>query len=152
MLIALVGALAGSAGFALLVVRRQNRRLAALAERLANAQDEGALVALDAGRIRDPRLRAAFRVLADRVVDTWRLATVDPLTGIANRQAVLDRARRGAGRAPRATVGRCRSSSSTSTTSSASTTPTGTRPGTSCCGSVGALLAANVRTADTAGR
>ena len=89
--IALIGALAGTAGFAAFVVRRQNRRLAVLAERLTDAADEGALVALDADRIEDPRLRAAFRALADRVADTWRLATVDPLTGIANRQAVLGR-------------------------------------------------------------
>jgi len=89
--IALVGALAGTAGFAALVVRRQNHRLASLAERLTAAADEGALVAVDANRISDPRLRAAFRGLADRVADTWRLATVDPLTGIANRQAVLTR-------------------------------------------------------------
>jgi diguanylate cyclase (GGDEF)-like protein len=88
---ALIGALAGSAGFAALVVRRQNRRLASLAERLTRAADEGELVALDAERIADPRLRAAFSKLADRVADTWRLATVDPLTGIANRQAVLSR-------------------------------------------------------------
>ena len=91
MLIALVGALGGSAGFAGFVVRRQNRRLAALAEGLAGAQDEASLVALDADRIRDRRLRSAFHLLSDRMVDTWRLATVDPLTGIANRQAVLAR-------------------------------------------------------------
>src|SRR4051794_32855420 len=90
MLIALGGALAGTAGFAALVVRRQNRRLAALAEHLTAAQDEGALVAMDAGRIRDERLRAAFQALGDRVADTWRLATIDPLTGVANRQAILD--------------------------------------------------------------
>jgi diguanylate cyclase (GGDEF)-like protein len=90
MLIALGGALAGTAGFAALVVRRQNQRLAALAEHLTAAQDEGALVALDAGRIRDERLRAAFQALGDRVADTWRLATIDPLTGVANRQAILD--------------------------------------------------------------
>jgi diguanylate cyclase (GGDEF)-like protein len=90
MLIALVGALIGSAGFALLVVQRQNRGLAALAEHLTEAQDEGELIAIDARRIRDDRLRAAFQALADRVADTWRLATIDPLTGIANRQAILD--------------------------------------------------------------
>jgi diguanylate cyclase (GGDEF)-like protein len=87
--VALIGALAGSAGFAALVVRRQNRRVAALAEHLTQAQDEGSLIALDAHRIRDPRLRQAFAALADRVADTWRLATVDPLTGVANRQAIL---------------------------------------------------------------
>jgi diguanylate cyclase (GGDEF)-like protein len=99
--VALVGALAGSAGFAALVVRRQNRRLARLAERLRDAADEGALVALDAERIGDPRLRAAFRGLADRVADTWRLATVDALTGIPNRQAVLTRVEEEIARAAR---------------------------------------------------
>jgi diguanylate cyclase (GGDEF)-like protein len=90
LLVALAGALAGTAGFAVLVVRQQNRRLTALAEHLTEAQDEGSLVAIDARRIGDERLRAAFQALADRVADTWRLATIDPLTGIANRQAVLD--------------------------------------------------------------
>jgi diguanylate cyclase (GGDEF)-like protein len=90
LLIALVGALAGTAGFAALVVRRQNARLAALAERLTAAQDEAAIVAIDARRISDVRLRTAFESLADRVADTWRLATIDPLTGVANRQAILD--------------------------------------------------------------
>jgi len=89
--IALVGALAGTAGFSALVVGRQNRRLVRLAERLATAGDDAQLVAADADRIQDPRLRQAFERLADRVADTWRLATVDPLTGIANRQAVLTR-------------------------------------------------------------
>ncbi len=89
--ITLIGALVGAAGFAALVVGRQNRRLAALAEHLTKAQDEGALVAVDALGIQDPRLRTAFRALADRVADTWRLATVDPLTGVATRQAILDR-------------------------------------------------------------
>ncbi len=88
---ALIGALAGSAGFALFIVRRQNHRVAAIAARLARAGDEGELLAVEANRIVDPELRGAFRDLADRVADTWRLATVDPLTGIANRQAVLAR-------------------------------------------------------------
>lgn len=87
----LIGALAGSAGYALVVERHQNRRVAKLAERLARAADEGQLVAVEAERIADPRLRSAFSNLADRVADTWSLATVDPLTGIANRQAVLAR-------------------------------------------------------------
>ena len=91
LVIALIGALAGSAGFAAFVVRRQNRRLAILAERLRDAADEGALIAIEAEHVGDPRLRAAFRGLADRVADTWRLATVDQLTGIPNRQAVLSR-------------------------------------------------------------
>lgn len=89
--VALVGALAGTAGFSALVVSRQNRRLVRLAERLATAGDDAQIVAAEADRIQDPRLRQAFERLADRVADTWRLATVDPLTGIANRQAVLTR-------------------------------------------------------------
>lgn len=88
---ALIGALAGTAGFSLLIVRRQHRRVAELAERLTQATDDAHLIGVDAVRIRDPRLQAAFRGLADRVADTWRLATVDPLTGVANRQAVLSR-------------------------------------------------------------
>jgi diguanylate cyclase (GGDEF)-like protein len=88
---ALIGALVGSAGYTLLIERRQNHRIARMAERLVRAADEGALVALEAERINDARLRSAFRVLADRVADTWRLATIDPLTGIANRQTVLAR-------------------------------------------------------------
>jgi len=88
---ALLGALVGTAGFSALVVRREHRRLAILAERLTTTANEGDLVALDAGHIGDPRLREAFTALADRVADTWRLATIDPLTGIANRQAVLGR-------------------------------------------------------------
>lgn len=87
----LIGALAGTAGFALFFVRRQNRHVASIAARLARAGDEGELLAIDAGRIADPRLRKAFRDLADRVADTWRLATEDPLTGVANRQAVMAR-------------------------------------------------------------
>jgi diguanylate cyclase (GGDEF)-like protein len=88
---ALIGALAGSAGYALVVERHQNRRVAKLADRLSRAAAEGQLVALEAERIADPRLRTAFSQLADRVADTWSLATVDPLTGIANRQTVLAR-------------------------------------------------------------
>lgn len=99
--IALIGALAGSAGFAALVVRRQNRRLAGLAERLATADDDASLVGADARKISDPRLRRSFEQLAGRVADTWRLATVDPLTGVANRQALLMRADEELGRAAR---------------------------------------------------
>ena len=72
--------------------RMQNRRLARIAERLARADaDKAAVLAADASRIRDPRLRAAFGELAGRVAQTWAQATVDPLTGIANRQTVLTR-------------------------------------------------------------
>ena len=87
--VALIGALAGSAGFAFLVVGFQNRRLARIAERLARAEADNPVLAAEAMRIRDPRLRAAFGALAERVAQTWEQATVDPLTGIANRQSVL---------------------------------------------------------------
>jgi len=99
--VATLGALAGTAGFSALVVRRQQRRLAGLAERLAAAGDDTALLAADARKIRDPRLRRAFEHLVDRVADTWTLATVDPLTGVANRQAVLTRVDEELGRAAR---------------------------------------------------
>jgi diguanylate cyclase (GGDEF)-like protein len=89
--VALLGALSGTLGFSALIVRRQQRRLAGLAERLTAAGDDVHLVAADARRIDDPRLRRAFEHLAERVATTWHLATVDPLTGIANRQAVLNR-------------------------------------------------------------
>ncbi len=91
LLVALVGALAGTAGFSALVVRRQMRRIARLAGRLATAADEAELVAADSGQIQDPHLRRAFELLAERVAATWQLATVDPLTAIPNRQAVLSR-------------------------------------------------------------
>jgi diguanylate cyclase (GGDEF)-like protein len=99
--IALIGALAGTFGFSAFVVRRQNRRLAVLAERLGAAADDSVLVGADARQIRDPRLRRAFERLADRVGDTWTLATVDPLTGVANRQALLSRAEEEFARAAR---------------------------------------------------
>ena len=89
--IALIGALAGAAGFALLIVGLQNRRLARIAERLARADVDSPTLLADAKRIRDRRLRAAFSELADRVAQTWEQATFDPLTGIANRQTVLTR-------------------------------------------------------------
>jgi diguanylate cyclase (GGDEF)-like protein len=149
--IALVGALAGSAGFAALVVRRQNNRLASFAEHLTSAQDEAAVIAVDASHIRDPRLRAAFVALADRVADTWRLATVDPLTGIANRQAVLDRVDEELSRAARyrhplsvilADLDHFKRLNDSH----------GHAAGDLVLRQVGALLAANVRATDTAGR
>jgi diguanylate cyclase (GGDEF)-like protein len=88
--IALIAALAGTAGYSALIAGRQNRRLASLAEQLATAGDEAAASAA-AARIRDPRLRRAFEHLASRIADTWQMANVDPLTGIPNRQSVLTR-------------------------------------------------------------
>ncbi len=91
LLMALAGGLAATAGFSALVVRRQMRRISQLAERLTAAAGEADLVAADAKGIEDPRLRRAFEQLAERVGATWQLATVDPLTAIPNRQAVLGR-------------------------------------------------------------
>ncbi len=101
MVVALLGALAGTLGFSALIVRRQQVRLAGLAERLTTAGSDTRLVAADARRIEDPRLRRAFEHLALGVEATWRLATVDPLTGIANRQAVLTRLEEELGRSAR---------------------------------------------------
>ncbi|HEY5627922.1 MAG TPA: diguanylate cyclase [Candidatus Limnocylindrales bacterium] len=89
--IALVGALAGTAGFSALVVRRQLRHITKLAGRLATASGDAELVSTDASRIQDPQLRHAFEQLAERVATTWQLATIDPLTGVPNRQIVLGR-------------------------------------------------------------
>jgi diguanylate cyclase (GGDEF)-like protein len=99
--IALIGALIGAAGFALFVVTLQNRRIARIAERLARADADNPVLAAEAGRIRDKRLRGAFEELAARVAQTWVQATVDPLTGIANRQTVLSRVEEELARASR---------------------------------------------------
>jgi diguanylate cyclase (GGDEF)-like protein len=99
--VALIGALAGSAGFAFLIVGIQNRRLARIAERLARAEVDSPSLAADARRIHDRRLRAAFEELADRVAQTWEQATFDPLTKIANRQTVLTRVEEELARATR---------------------------------------------------
>lgn len=86
-----IGALAGTALFSLLVVRRQYRRVASLAERLARSDADAPAIAKEARRIDDPRLRRAVQRLAAGVGEAWQLATVDPLTGIPNRQTVLTR-------------------------------------------------------------
>ena len=58
----LIGALAGSAGFAATVHRRQMRRIARLTERLATGAERGELTV---GReIQDPALRASLEQLA----------------------------------------------------------------------------------------
>ena len=77
--------------------------------------------------------RAPINGISTSLAETHDQATIDRLTGVANRQALLaDAVRRGRARR-RATSGRCRSPSSTSTTSRPSTTPTATRPATSSC-------------------
>ncbi len=91
LLVALVGGLAATAGYSALVVRRQMRQIQRLAERLTTAAGKADLAAADAAAIEDPHLRHAFEQLAARVAATWELATVDPLTAVPNRQAVLSR-------------------------------------------------------------
>ena len=85
--IALVSALAGTGGFAFLVVRRQTKRTIDLLDLLASATDARPLA--KARGIRDPRLRASIGQLAERLTEAWTLATIDQLTGVRNRQAVL---------------------------------------------------------------
>lgn len=97
--IALIGALLGTAGFAFTVVRRQTKRVTRLMDLLTSSTDARHLA--NGEGIRDTRLRASFSQLAARLTEAWTLATVDQLTGVLNRQAVLgelekeiDRARR----------------------------------------------------------
>lgn len=91
LVIALLGALAGTAGFAAIVVRRDRRRIAALADRLAGAEEPIAVIDANADPVGDPRLRDAMRRVAGRLAETLELATIDPLTGILNRQTLLTR-------------------------------------------------------------
>jgi diguanylate cyclase (GGDEF)-like protein len=86
--VAFVGALVGTAGFAFTIVRRQTRRTADLLDLLASATDARHLGS--AKGIDDPRLRASFGILAERLTEAWTLATVDQLTGVLTRQAVID--------------------------------------------------------------
>ena len=85
--IALAAAILGAAGFAVTVVRRQTRRVASLMDLLASATDARHLAKAEG--IHDPNLRASFGQLAERLTEVWTLATVDHLTGVLNRQAVL---------------------------------------------------------------
>jgi diguanylate cyclase (GGDEF)-like protein len=85
--VAFLGALLGTIGFAFTVVRRQTKRTTELLDLLTIATDARHLATADG--IRDPKLRASFGLLAERLTDVWTLATVDQLTGVLNRQAVL---------------------------------------------------------------
>jgi diguanylate cyclase (GGDEF)-like protein len=82
-------ALAGAAGYDLLL-RHRRRRLAAHLERLAGADGE-ALRDLATVRVADASLRGPLESLTARLTATWQLATTDELTGILNRQALLAR-------------------------------------------------------------
>lgn len=85
--VALIGALLGTVGFAWIVVRRQTKRVADLLDLLTSTTDVRPLA--DAKGIRDRHLRASLGRLADRLTEVWTMATVDQLTGVLNRQAVL---------------------------------------------------------------
>ena len=82
-----VVAVLGAAGFASTIVRRQTRRVTKLIDLLASGTDARHLV--KAQGIHDPHLRASFGRLAERLTEVWTLATVDHLTGVLNRQAIL---------------------------------------------------------------
>ncbi len=97
--IGLIGALLGTAGYAATIGRRQMRRIAELTEILASGADLSA--GIDTGRVDDPRLRAGFGRLVERMGEAWTLATVDLLTGVLNRQALLARLEDELGRAAR---------------------------------------------------
>jgi diguanylate cyclase (GGDEF)-like protein len=97
--IAFIGALLGTFGFALTVVRRQTKRTADLLDLLATATDARHLAKAEG--IHDPRLRASFGILAARLTDVWTLATVDQLTGVLNRQTILAELEKEIGRAAR---------------------------------------------------
>ncbi len=89
LVILLVGAMAGTAGYATTMGHRQIRQIARLTERLAAASDPRDLVATE--NLRDERLRQGFDRLAGRIAEAWTLATMDFLTEIPNRQALLTR-------------------------------------------------------------
>ena len=97
--IGFIGALVGTAGYAATIGRRQMRRIAELTEILASDADLSG--GLDTARVDDPRLRAGFGRLAERMGEAWTLATVDLLTGVLNRQALLARLEEELGRAAR---------------------------------------------------
>ncbi|MBI2776646.1 MAG: diguanylate cyclase [Chloroflexi bacterium] len=84
-----LGAIAGTAGFAATAWRRQIRLMTDLTASLATGADPTDLNAI--ARIRDEHLRASFEQLAQRVSQTWTLATRDLLTQVANRQTLLTR-------------------------------------------------------------
>ena len=75
------------------------RRIAELTEILASGADVSG--GIDTARVGDPRLRAGFGRLVERMGEAWTLATVDLLTGVLNRQALLARLEEELGRAAR---------------------------------------------------
>ncbi len=89
LVVAFICAVLGATGYAATVGRREVRRITSITIALADATDPSAIV--DTNCLEDPRLRAAFGRLAGRVSEAWTLATIDPLTGVLNRQALIGR-------------------------------------------------------------
>ena len=90
LVLAVAGAMfLGAAGYAFLFRHRETARIVRLTERLA--ADPTLLQTPGELRVHDKRLRAAFELLGDRLAETWTLATVDKLTEVMNRQALLSR-------------------------------------------------------------
>ena len=115
---ALIGALVGAAGFSL-VAGRQPRRIARVIDALGAPGAAGGPASTDPGTdsgrdpgtdprssratsavadvargvhgIHDRRLRTSLEALSVRLDATWRLATVDQLTAVLNRQAIVAR-------------------------------------------------------------
>jgi two-component system cell cycle response regulator len=85
----ILGAIVGASGYAAVVGKRQTRLLTRLADRLMNATDARDLVR--SSGIRDSRLRSSLGRLAERMTEAWTMATMDLLTGVLNRQALLGR-------------------------------------------------------------
>ena len=90
LVLAVAGAMfLGAAGYAFLFRHRETARIVRLTERLA--ADPTLLKTPGELRVHDKRLRAAFERLGERLAETWTLATVDKLTEVMNRQALLSR-------------------------------------------------------------
>ena len=90
LVLAVAGAMfLGAAGYAFLFRHRETARIVRLTERLA--EDPTLLQTPGELRVHDKRVRAAFELLGVRLAETWTLATVDKLTEVMNRQALLSR-------------------------------------------------------------
>ncbi len=79
----------GAAGYAVLFRHRETARIVRLTERLVD--DPTLLQTPGELKIRDRQVRAAFALLGERLAETWTLATVDKLTQVQSRQALLSR-------------------------------------------------------------
>lgn len=82
-----LGVVIGALGFSAFVGRYRARQLSEAADRLAQATHGGDVTVLT--RFPDARLRRSFANLAARIASVEVMASTDPLTGLANRQAAL---------------------------------------------------------------